>query len=439
MRHSILFLLAVACLLPLQAEEAPFSLGGSLGFNAELSGGEDLSFSGNQFFSDTTELGMHLEFYPQEGLRLFVEGAVNAENLLEADGLEDLAEAGDAITFGLAEAYVAYSGFLAGSLDLKAGRQRLPWGRGEEVSVLDILDSPDYSLPLKQGKRLASDALRLDLYLNNAALQFIWIPAFNPAVIPSDQSIFGSSIPSGMTTSLGSPDSTIADQTSLGFKGGLSLSGWDLSAYYAWTRERLPAVSETVVTGLNAGNVSLAFPRVHVAGVDLIGELFGLGLWGEIAAFFPDYEAVTDMTAIGGGVTSKEASPYAKWLIGGDYTFPGGLYLNLQYAHGLYHESSASALGDYIFLGIEWTLADGRIKIGPLGAGFELRGGEDILSGDKDFADSWGLSLNPELHFYPKDGFDLFAGLRWFSGADGTTFGNYSALSGAFAGLKVSF
>ncbi len=39
-------------------------------------------------------------------------------------------------------------------------------------------------------------------------------------------------------------------------------------------------------------------------------------------------------------MAEERAEGYAKWVLGLDYTFGGGLYANLQYVHGFYNENS---------------------------------------------------------------------------------------------------
>ena len=107
---------------------------------------------------------------------------------------------------------------------------------------------------------------------------------------------------------------------------------------------------------------TLEYPWQHIAGLDVAGELFGLGLWGEAALFFPDTLVVTDMTAVGGERTEKQQDIYLKGVVGFDYTFTNGMYVNLQYAHGLAYENSREELEHYLMLGFEWKVFDGLLK-----------------------------------------------------------------------------
>jgi hypothetical protein len=126
----------------------------------------------------------------------------------------------------------------------------------------------------------------------------------------------------------------------------------------------------------------------------------------------------------------ERAEWYAKWAAGLDYTFANGIYANLQYVHGFYSENIRAALNDYLLLGLEWKLFQERLTLGPLGLALEV-------DDPADPAGSWGLVLNPELSFQPLDAARLTAGLRWFAGEPGTTFGGQREAAEIY--LKAAF
>ena len=103
-------------------------------------------------------------------------------------------------------------------------------------------------------------------------------------------------------------------------------------------------------------------------------------------------------------------------MIGLDYTFPDGPYLNLQAAHGLFAENRREALNDYLLLALEWKVLRDRLKLGPLGVVLEL---DDL----ERPGESWAIALSPELSLHPADGVELALGLHWVEGREGTTLG----------------
>jgi hypothetical protein len=422
-------LLAVALLTAALWTAAPAAGAEGLEWGGELKGelrlptGEDFTFPDPALEHDLLRLDLHLRAQPSERLRLFIEGALKARGLAaELTSLQDLSCLQELapLELELVEAYADVYGFLLPQLDLRLGRQRIVWGTAEKVSVIDNVNPLDLSDPWDLGRRLASDALRLKAYVSMLTVEVVCLPYFRPALLPEDSSSVVS-VPAGLPLAAGQPAPvTPGDDpwgnTTLGLRLAATLGGWDLAASYLYGRQSLPVATSVIALPAPELNVQLTYPRQHVAGLEAAGELFGIGLWAEAAAFWPEYTAVTDMTAVGGGLEEERAEWYAKWTAGLDYTFPKGLYANLQYVHGFYNENSRDSLNDYLLLGLEWKLLRNRLKIGPLGLALEV-------DDPADPAGTWGLVLNPELNLYPVDAVQLTSGLRWFAGEPGTTFG----------------
>ncbi len=412
--------------------------GGELAGELRLPTGEDFRFPEARLDFDRLRLELDLEAKPSERLRLFAQGSVTARGLPgELSSLTDLASPDTLapIGFRLVEAYADLYGFLLPQLDLRLGRQRIAWGTAEKVSVIDNVDPLDLEDPWDLGRRLASDALRLKAYVSVLTVEVVFLPYFRPALLP-EEGFSPGSLPSGaasVSCTLLTPGDDPWGNTTLGLRLAATIGGWDLAASYLYGRQSLPAATE-VIGSLSGPDLvldaELSYPRQHVAGLEAAGELFGVGLWGEAAFFFPDYTVVTDLTAVGGGRQEQQAQWYAKWAAGLDYTFSRGLYANLQYVHGFYSESQRGSLNDYLLLGLEWKLFHERLKVGPLGLALEV-------DDPGDPAGSWGLVLNPELSLYPADAAQLTAGLRWFAGEQGTTFGSQREAAELY--LKAAF
>jgi hypothetical protein len=398
--------------------------GGELRGEMSLPAGEDFRFAGAGLDEGLLRLDLSLEAGVSERLRLFAEGAVEARGLPGSLATPDDLASPETLTpigFELVEAYADVYGFLLPQLDLRAGRQRIVWGPAERVSVIDNVNPLDLSDPWDFGRRLASDAVRLKAYLWDLTLEAVYLPYFRPALLPADGSA-AVSLPAGLpaaplTLSVAAPGNGLGENATVGTRLSAKLGGWDLAASYLYGRTSLPTATQVTVLAIPAVEVELSYPRQHVLGLEAAGELFGIGIWGEAACYWPDYEVVTDTTAVGGGVSEERAKGYAKWVLGLDYTFGGGLYACLQYVHGFYNENARDALNDYLLLGVEWKLLRDRLKIGPLAVAWEV----DDLG---DVAGSWGLALVPEVSFYPVDAVQLTVGLRWLAGEEGTAFGS---------------
>ena len=127
------------------------------------------------------------------------------------------------------------------------------------------------------------------------------------------------------------------------------------------------------IDGILETNIQLSYPKMQVIGLNMTGELnllgwisdsiSPLGYRVEAGLFFPESVTITmvqdDITVAGitrpggeydynlGGnkpevLTDK---PFAKWVVGLDYTFNEHVYANVQWVHGLVDEFGA---GDFI-------------------------------------------------------------------------------------------
>ena len=411
--------------------------GGELRGELRLPAGEDFRFAEGGLASGLLRLDLHLGVQPSERLRLFAEAALKAQGLPGTlASLDDLAslEALAPIGFELVEAYADLYGFLLPQLDLRVGRQRIVWGTAEKVSVIGNVNPLNLEDPWDYGRRLASDAVKLKAYLSALTLEAVYVPYFTPALLPADSSSLLSP-PAGATSvsyAILPPGDELWGNATLGARLSAAVGGWDVAASYLYGRQSLPAAARVTIDMDMSADVDLSYPRQHVAGLDAAGELFGVGVWGEAAVFWPDSVLVTDTTAVGGGLEETRAQWYAKWALGLDYTFTWGLYANLQYVHGFYNENSPEALNDYLLVGLEWKLLQDRLKVGPLGVAWEV---DDL----QDIAGSWGLALNPELSFFPVDAAQFTVGLRWLTGKAGTAFGGQKDEGELYLRMVFSF
>lgn len=411
---------------------AALQWGGYLLGDLRVGAGEDFAFADPALSRDELRLDLTVEARPTERLRLFAETWASATGVLSGVDPVSLAELTEPernrpLTLHLREAYADLYGFPLPWVDLRAGRQRLAWGSAERVSVLDVLDRDDLEDRWDFGRHLASDALRLTAYFGEHSLQAVYAPVFRPALLPAGGAFLPdlagvAALDPAPTVSFLVPGDDPGANATAGLRLQLHLLGWDVALSYAFAREDVPVVTRLVLAGPSDLQVDLSYPRFHLTGLDVAGELFGLGVWAELAAFWPQSGNVVDLDEVdvsalaAGEPAGQKARPYLKAVAGLDYTFAGGLYANLQYAYGMPFETVAGSQEHYLLLGVEWRLLHDRLKLGPLGLALEA---EDPA----DFAGTWGVLLNPELSLYPADNVELTAGARWLAGQEGTRFG----------------
>jgi len=184
-----------------------------------------------------------------------------------------------------------------------------------------------------------------------------------------------------------------------------------------------PNDAEDCIDGMLYNEVGLVFPKMQVAGLNLAGEVNALGFlhhsiqpigyrleaalilpeeirlgltnddiqFGVISQPAGEYDYELDD---GGRPIVVQSRPFAKWVLGLDYTFGRHVYVNTQWVHGTFDEFGA---GDFLQPG--FVVRDGGVNSDTLGtAGCSLaRNGEKC---------AWE-SLRSRIGDYLVVGFDI--------------------------------
>jgi len=424
------------------SSEGTLVWGGYIESDLRLDAGESFSFSDSEFSRNELRLDLHLDASPNDRIHLYAETWLRAWGFPEAiSELSHLSSADIIVPLGLElrEAYADVYSFVFEFIDMRIGRQRISWGTADKIGIIDNLDPDDLEDPWDFGRHLPSDALKLSFYWDPITVQAVYIPIFKPARLAENSPLLGE-FPEGFDQTPGFelPELDPAENATLGLRATAFVLGWDVSLSYIYGRDDLPTATDVIGTPGPPPlppqlNITFDYLRQHILGVDITGEVFGLGLWGELAVFFPEEKnLVTDMTALGQGSEQEETEYYVKTLVGLDYTFVNGIYINLQYAHGFAYENTPANLGNYLFLGFEWSLFDDQLLIGPIGIALEV---DDIT----ELSQTWAFVFNPELSFYPADAARLSLGVRWIEGEEGTLFGLWKEHDEIYFKAKFSF
>jgi hypothetical protein len=355
------------------------------------------------------------------------------------------------------EAYVQLFGFLTKNLDVKIGRQRIVWGTADKLNPTDNLNPYDFEDILDFGRHRGSDALSFEYYLNSDySLQGAYIPFFQPANMPIG--IFATALnPSidltpgltlmQMTDTLNMPNYNLGESSTAGLKFKGIAGGFDFSISYIWGRDGLPISTYNTFTPVNAtGGISinseLSFYRTHILGIDLAGNISGIGVWAEVSAFLPENDVImtNDLSAMypmspvpitqDSIVIRKEA--YVKFIVGADYNFSNGAYLNVQYLHGFINERGTENLNDYLFLQLDKKFFNDKLKISPLSGGF-------IVSDWNDIENNYALVYMPSVSYMATDNAEITLSTVIFSGEGNNTFSKLSDYNMFMFKLKYSF
>ena len=137
-----------------------------------------------------------------------------------------------------------------------------------------------------------------------------------------------------------------------------------------------------------------------------------------------------------GTVTQKEVAlddkPYLKYVIGGDYTFKNGWYVNGQYLHGFIHERGKDNLNDYFLIRFEKKFMHDALKIVPFGAAVAITDWNDLKN-------NYGFAGGPEIDYYPWDGLEISLGAFLIDGKGQNLFGQVKNKDEAFLKVQYSF
>lgn len=364
----------------------------------------------------------------------------------------------DPYNLEIREAYVQLNGFLNKNLDVTIGRQRIVWGTADKLNPTDNLNPLDLEDILDFGRRRGSDAINLNYYLSNDfSLQGVFVPFFQPANMPVG--IFANALnpttelPQGMVLKSFSdtilmPRYNLAESSTAGFKFKGFAKGVDFSVSYVWGYDGLPFSTKNTfipvdLTGGTAIASKLSFARTHIIGGDLATSIAGIGFWAEAATFIPEKDVVmtNDFSAFyptspvpvtQDSIILDKSKPYLKFVVGGDYNFSDGSYLNVQYMHGFVHERGAENLNDYFFLRYEKKFFNEKLKVAPIGGGFIVTNWDDVKN-------NYALVYMPEIAYKATDNAEITLSTVIFDGKGDNLFANLKDYNMFMFKMKYSF
>ena len=346
------------------------------------------------------------------------------------------------------EAYVEVYGFLSEKLDLKVGRQHINWGTADRFNPTRTLNPHDLEDIFDFGRMMGADAISLQWHFTHAtSLQGVFVPLFRPANLPmgafSDLFTIQADLPEGMSIlehsdNLLTPPNTIRDASSYGLRLRSFLWNTDVSLSYVYGRHTIPVPVQAELTIVDPTHVNmhavLIFPRHHVIGADLAGSIGRVGVWAEAAVFIPNEEV--NMLLVRPPepelIPMIEKEPYVRFVMGSDYTFSRGTYLNIQYVHGFLHESGKGNLNDYLFFQTERNIRNNTILIRPLAGGVSIADRDDI-------SENYALFYTPEISYRGIDNLEIALGGFFFTGKGDHLFASLNDKSMLRFLVKASF
>lgn len=335
------------------------------------------------------------------------------------------------LNIDLQESYIDIYNFIIHDLNLRAGRQKFNWGTADRLTLLNTLNPPDLEDIWDFGRWQGSDAMKLTYFRNSFKFEGIWLPFFRPSALPggdwAEAFMDIPELPAGitlnkLTSHINLPGLSLKSSSSYGLKISKTFRKSDFAINYTYYYDPIPSPDSNLITfagSFTKINIDAfqQYLRLQNAGFCFSGELLGLGVWGELAAFFPE-KALIMQTVFGNSVMDSqilEHKPWYKYLIGSDYTFKDGSYLNIQYLHGFFHEKGNTNLNDYFTVYWYKKILQDKLKLTPVSGSF-------IVSNWKDIRNNYVIIYNPEISYMPNDNTEIVIGIRIIDGKGSNMF-----------------
>lgn len=421
-------LLLLVFLVPATAQP---HLGGSLTLDKRVTAGGDSAVVAHAYNRLRVELSAPLG----EKLYLFSSAEARFYDQPRTATVRDLEDPEGIFPLDLMlwEAYADVYGLLLPNLDLRLGKQRVAWGRADRLNPTDNLNPNDFSDLTRFHEKLPTWAAKGTYYAGPVKITGVWVPTLTPILLPRGGArLFLGEEAARAQGQIRLPDPKPGNGLAA-IKLASRLGRWDYSVSYFTGYDDVP-VLERVTLGStpDENQFDARFPRMRVLGADVATDLWGAGFWGEAGVFWPE-EVITRTVA--GPVVHEEVTlddaPYLKFTVGGDYTFPGRLYANLQWMRGFFTERGAGSLHDYLVGEVEREIVDGDLKL-------SLTGALEVGTWD-DFDHTRGYVLTPEVTYQAIDNLELQVGGFLVDGAESSLFGQWKETDQLYLRATVSF
>jgi len=419
-------------------------------------------------FRNTNVVGLKIDAAPSSSTELVADLVLRNINFHRIETLDDTGSISKVqpVDVRINEARMTLLDlFGVDGLDLAAGALRVPWGTADGINPLDRVNPFDLENGTGFDKRLSSPAIQLGWTIGPVRVEALMIPLFVPAILPVDEIDFtamgapedvfdlsdgeeGDPVIVRVQTPTTAPSATLKN-VQAGARVVWNSAIGDFSTVFYRGFETLPQASgEARLAGFQTSSrvdlgVPLVYPKITMAGFDYRGPIGDrLSAWAEVAFLFPESAELTAAkhqleSLVKLGHLDEVPSPlpvqetqsdtmYVNAVAGIDYTFPGDLYANLQYARGMPTERQASDLHDYVLMALRWPLLEGRLTLEARGA---LEIGDDAL----------GYSASGSVTWLHGDAAELELAVRLMDGQDGTTFQRFESLSHMRLSFSLGF
>ncbi len=223
----------------------------------------------------------------------------------------------------------AYFDIFFDNFDLRIGKQQIIWGKADGVFITDVISPRNLSefiLPEFEEIRIGTNAVKLNYYLGNATLEAVWIPTFQPTIMPEQTSIWMPeieipNIPSTIEPIIEVDNKLSESEAALKYSFLGSAIDFELMTAYMWDDNPAMHIYPTMNPETGQPSLLTIIPEYHR--LPLIGASFGKSVLGAVirgeAAYYFDKNLSSEDLSVN-GIKVKD---YANYLIGYDHNWFG--------------------------------------------------------------------------------------------------------------------
>ncbi len=328
----------------------------------------------------------------------------------------------------------AYLDIRFNTMDIRIGKQQIIWGKADGVFITDVISPKDlreFLLPDFDEIRIGVTAIKVDYYMGNNTLEFVFVPSFTPTRLPEQDSIWNPQIDYNIQPVFDYSQKDIAQNLSnseifMKFSVLSSAIDFELMGGLMWDDDPTLHKSKSIdpmTSQLTSLKITPQHHRLGLFGGSFSTTLGSFVIRGESAYYSGKYFQTMDPLA----ASSIIEKNYIHYLIGADFTI-AGIKMSTQFISQVILDYNDYILKDQFentmtFLARKDFLRETLFL--ELFAYIGLNEGDSLIR----------LKATYKL----VDGFDILLGANIFSGNSEGSFGQYDDNDMLYMKFKYSF
>ncbi len=328
----------------------------------------------------------------------------------------------------------AYLDIFFNSMDIRIGKQQIIWGKADGVFITDVISPKDlreFLLPDFDEIRMGVTAIKIDYYMGNNTLEFVYVPSFSATRMPEQDSIWMPEMDFPIQPifdySQKEVDQSVNNSEIFLKYSVLSSSiDFEIMGGYMWDDDPTLHVTKTIdplTSQLASMRVTPQHHRLGLFGGSFSSTLGGFVIRGESAYYSGKYFQTTDPMALDSIIEKN----YIHYLIGADFTL-AGIKMSTQFIQQVILDYNEPILKDQ-FENTMTFLARKDFLRETLA--LELFAYIGLNKGDS--------LVRIKATYKLVDGFDILLGANIFSGDTKGSFGQYGNNDMLYMKVKYSF